>query len=164
MTVRLPDGRTVPIEEASQIESGSVVDTRQGAVRLTSEGAGGEIQTGVFSDGLFKVTQTTGTKPVTELTLVEKLAPCGKGARGSAAAKKKKRKKKRSLWGDADGDYRTRGRYGDAINDGTRWLTQDSCAGTLFRVTRGAIRVHRKGKRKTVRVKAGHSYLVRRPR
>ena len=161
VTVRLPNGRTVAIDEVAQIESGSVVDTRKGAVRLTSEGAGGELQTGVFSQGLFKVTQTTGTKPVTQLTLVEKLAPCGKA---STAAKKKKRKKKRSLFGDGDGDYRTRGEWGDAINDGTRWLTRDSCAGTFFRVDRGAIRVNRKGKRKTVRVKAGHSYLIRRPR
>jgi hypothetical protein len=165
VTVRLPNGRTVPIDEVAAIESGSVVDTRKGAVRLTSEGAGGELQTGVFSQGLFKVTQTKGSKAVTLLTLVEKLAPCGKGARGSAAAKKKKkRKRKRSLFGDADGDYRTRGAYGDAINDGTRWLTRDSCAGTFFRVDRGSIRVNRKGKRKTVRVKAGHSYLIRRPR
>jgi parallel beta-helix repeat protein len=159
VTVRLPDGTTVALDETVQIVSGSVVDTRQGAVRLSAEGANGTIETGVFSDGLFRVTQTKGRRPVTELALVEKLAACPKrGARAAA-----KRKKKRRLWGDANGRYRTRGKYGNAINNGTRWLTEDRCDGTLFRVARGSIDVRRNGKRKAVRVKAGRSHLVRKP-
>lgn len=158
VTVRLPDGRTVRIDDLAAIESGSVIDTRQGAARLTSEGAGGELDSGVFSDGLFRVTQTRGRKPVTELRLVEPLAACPKRGRASVAAK---RKKKRRLWGDADGSFRTRGNYGNAINDGTRWLTEDRCNGTFFRVTRGKILVRRNGKRKAVRVRAGRSHLVR---
>ena len=58
VTVRLPDGRTVPLDDATQIVTGSVIDTRKGAVRLESRGAGGKLESGVFSDGLFKVTQT----------------------------------------------------------------------------------------------------------
>ena len=73
VTVRLPDGRTVPLDDATQIVTGSVIDTRKGAVRLESRGAGGKIDSGVFSEGLFKVTQTGGAKPVTELALVEPL-------------------------------------------------------------------------------------------
>ena len=60
VTVRLPDGRTVPLDDATQIVTGSVIDTRKGAVRLDSRGAGGKLESGVFSDGLFKVTQTHG--------------------------------------------------------------------------------------------------------
>ena len=138
-----------------------MVDTRHGAVRLQSEGKDGKIETGVFSDGLFRVTQTTGKRPVTELTLVEPLAACPRPGRAATAAKKKK---KRRLWGDAKGSYRTRGKYGNAINDGTRWLTEDRCDGTLFQVTRGKILVRRNGKQKAVRVRAGDSHLVRRPR
>jgi hypothetical protein len=158
VTVRLPDGRTVTIDEAAQIEAGSVIDTRKGAVRLTSEGAGGALETGVFSEGLFKVTQSRGRRPVTELRLVERLAACPKRGKANAAAR---RKKKRRLWGDADGSYRTRGRYGNAINDGTRWLSEDRCDGTFFRVARGTILVRRNGKRKAVQVRAGRSHLVR---
>ena len=44
------------------------------------------------------------------------------------------RKKKRRLWGDATGNFRTRGRYGSAVNTGTKWMVEDRCDGTLFRV------------------------------
>ncbi len=67
VTVKLPDGRTVALDDATQIVTGSVIDTRKGAVRMESRGAGGKIDSGVFSEGLFKVTQTGGAKPVTEL-------------------------------------------------------------------------------------------------
>ena len=158
MTVRLPDGTTVPIDDTTQIVTGSVVDTRQGAVRLSTSGAGGKLESGVFSDGLFRVTQSTGKRPITELKLVEKLS-CPK-ARGAQTARKRKRK--RRLWGDATGNYRTRGQYGSAVNTGTKWMTEDSCRGTLFRVSRGVIRVTPNGSRRSVRVRAGHRYLVRR--
>ncbi len=158
VTVRLPGGTTVPIDDATQIVTGSVVDTRAGAVRL-SVSAGGKLQTGVFSDGLFRVTQSTGKHPVTELQLVEKLdCSPAKGAR--AATKKKKRR--RSLWGDAKGSFRTRGQYGSAVNTGTKWLTEDRCDGTLFRVARGVIKVTPNGSHRSVLVRAGRQYLVRR--
>jgi hypothetical protein len=161
VTVRLPDGRTVVLDETVQIVTGSVVDTRKGTVRLTGEGAGGNIETGVFSHGLFRVTQTKGKRPVTDLKLVEKLARCPKRGKAAAAAK---RKRKRRLWGDANGTYRTRGRYGNAINNGTKWLIEDRCDGTLFRVARGSIRVRRNGSNRAVRLRAGDSRLVKRPR
>jgi hypothetical protein len=160
VTVRLPDGTTVPIDAAAQIATGSVVDTRKGAVRLVSRGARGKIESGVFFDGLFRVTQSTGKRPVTELRLVEKLS-CPK-AKGADAARK--RRKKRRLWGDATGSYRTRGLYGSAVNTGTKWMTEDRCDGTLFRVDRGVIGVRRNGAQRTVRVRAGHQYLIRRSR
>ena len=147
-------------DEEGRFFTGSVIDTREGAVRLQSRGSGGKIETGVFSDGLFRVTQTKQRRPVTVLTLVEKLS-CPKATGAQAAATRKKRRKRR-LWGDAHGDYRTRGLYGSAVNTGTKWMTEDSCAGTLFRVTRGVIRVTPNGSRRTLTVRAGHQYLVRR--
>jgi hypothetical protein len=161
VTVRLPDGRTVPVDEAAQIETGSVVDTRQGAVRLESRGAGGRIDSGVFSAGLFRVTQSTGRRPVTELRLVERLS-CPKAKSADTARRRKKRK--RRLWGDARGTYRTRGQFGSAVNTGTHWMIEDRCDGTLFRVKRGAIEARRNGARRAVRVRAGHQLLIRRPR
>ena len=44
---------------------------------------------------------------------------------------------------------------------GTRWLTKDTCAGTLTRVTQGAVDVRDKHTRRTVTVRAGHAYLAR---
>jgi hypothetical protein len=157
VTIKLPDGRTVPLDDTTQIVTGSVIDTRKGAVRLESTGAGGKLEGGVFSEGLFKVTQTKGAKPITELALVEPLS-CPKGKRANAAAAKKK---KRRLWGDAKGNFRTRGRYGSAVNTGTKWMVEDRCDRTLFKVERGTILASKNGSRKTVRVRAGRTYTIR---
>ena len=52
----------------------------------------------------------------------------------------------RRLWGrDRGGRFRTRGRHGSATVRGTRWLTEDRCDGTLFKVTEGAIDVRDDG-------------------
>jgi hypothetical protein len=157
VTVRLPNGTTVPLDEATQIVTGSVIDTRAGAVRLESRGARGRVESGVFSDGLFKVTQTTGSKPITQLDLVEPLS-CPKAKRSTASQRKKK---KRRLWGDATGNFRTRGRYGSAVNTGTRWMVEDRCDRTIFKVERGTIAVTKNGSRRAVRVKAGRQHVIR---
>jgi ferric-dicitrate binding protein FerR (iron transport regulator) len=44
---------------------------------------------------------------------------------------------------------------------GTIWLTQDPCDGTLTTVKRGRVNVRDFKRRRTVSVKAGHSYLAR---
>jgi hypothetical protein len=44
---------------------------------------------------------------------------------------------------------------------GTKWLTEDRCNGTLFRVKRGVIAVKDFRTGKTVLVKKGKSYLAR---
>jgi hypothetical protein len=113
----------------------------------------------VFSGGMFKVTQARGGRALTTLRLVEKLAPCPKGRRAQAAGKRKA--KKRRLWGDGSGNFRTRGRRSAATVTGTRWLVQDSCAGTLTRVKQGKVKVRDFRRRKTVVVRAGKSYLAR---
>ena len=75
----------------------------------------------------------------------------------AAAAKPKSRK----LWGDGKGKFRTRGQYSAATIRGTRWLVEDSCKGTLTRVTNGVVSVRDNGARKTVLVRAGKSYLAK---
>ncbi|MDA0181839.1 right-handed parallel beta-helix repeat-containing protein [Solirubrobacter phytolaccae] len=142
-----------PLDVTKGIPVGSTVDTRKGRVRLTSiPKAGAPPQTALFYDGLFKVTQKGG---ITDLQLVEPLAACPKG-RASAAAKKAK---KRKLWGDGKGAFRTSGKYSAATVRGTKWLVEDSCAGTLTRVAQGSVRVTH-GKR-TIVVRAGKRYLAR---
>ncbi len=139
-------GQTIPM--------GSTVDTKKGAVELTSLSApGAPPQKAEFSEGIFRITQRGN---VTELTLTEKLAPCPKRARASA-----KKPKSRKLWGKGTGKFRTVGSYSAATIRGTRWLMQDSCAGTLTRVTQGAVSVRDTVKRKTVIVRAGKSYTAK---
>jgi hypothetical protein len=66
------------------------------------------------------------------------------------------------LWAkDRNGRFRTRGRNSVATVRGTRWVTRETCAGTLTRVMDGAVDVFDLRKHRTVRVRAGHSYLAR---
>jgi CSLREA domain-containing protein len=147
----------VVLKPGQQIPLGSVIDTRKGRVTLVAaaDGSGGTA-TADFYDGLFRVGQTKGKKPITELTLVEKLTCSAKKA---SAAKKKVRK--RRLWGDGKGHFRTEGKHSAATVVGTKWLVQDTCSSTLTKVARGIVSVRDFAKKKTVKVKAGHQYVAR---
>ena len=105
---------------------------------------------------MFKVTQSATT---TDLTLNEPLASCAKKKTARAAAKTKP--KTRKLWGDGKGKFRTRGQYSAATVRGTKWLVQDSCAGTLTRVTQGVVSVRDQVKKKTLTLRAGKRYLAK---
>jgi hypothetical protein len=148
--------RFVTLTGEAKIPVGSTIDTRRGRIEITAAQGQGKTASADFFDGLFKLTQTKGAKPVTTLKLTEKLSCPRKQA--SAAAKKKK---KRRLWGDGKGRFRTRGKHSAATVVGTRWLTQDRCASTLTRVVRGKVRVRDFAKRKTVTVRAGKRYTAR---
>jgi CSLREA domain-containing protein len=152
---KLPGSSTfVPLDEGEQIPLGTIVDVRTG--RVTIVAAAGDGQTADFYGGIFKLGQTKGAKPITVLTLVEKLS-CPK-KKASAAAKKKK---KRRLWGDGKGRFRTRGKHSAATVVGTKWLVEDRCTSTLTRVARGKVRVRDFVKKKTVLVKTGKKYVAR---
>ena len=69
--------------------------------------------------------------------------------------------KTRRLWGSGHGAFRTKGQYSSATVRGTTWLTQNSCAGTLTRVTHGVVQVRDFRRHKKVLVRAGHHYLAR---
>ncbi len=117
------------------IAMGSTVDTKAGVVELSSvSAAGAPPQKARFSEGIFKVTQSGA---LTDLTLTEPLAPCKKAKARAAATKPKSRR----LWGDGKGKFRTKGAYAAATVRGTKWMVQDSCAGTLVRVTQGVVSV-----------------------
>ena len=144
--------RFVELEEGEQIPVGSVVDTTKGRVTIVAAGD----QQADFYDGIFRLGQGKGAKPLTTLTLVEKLS-CPKAGKAIAAAKKKKRR----LWGDGSGKFKTEGKHSAATVVGTRWLVEDRCASTLTKVTRGKVKVRDFGKRKTVTVRAGKQYVAR---
>jgi len=147
----------VTLTAAEQIPVGTTVDTRAGRIEITAAQGKGKTATADFYDGIFKLSQTKGSKPVTTLTLTEKLT-CPKSKRASAAAKKKKSRK---LWGDGSGSFRTRGQYSAATVRGTNWLTQDSCTSTLTRVRKGVVTVNDFVKHRTVIVRAGKRYTAR---
>jgi hypothetical protein len=161
--VRLPGSdRFIPLTADSTVPVGAVVDATRGTVELTSvRDASGKTQTGTFWGGVFQVRQSR-RDTVTELALTGgDFSDCNakRGRRGKVVAAGAKRK--RRLWGrDRGGRFRTRGRHGSATVRGTRWLTEDRCDGTLFKVTEGRIDVRDDRKRRTVRLKRGQSYLA----
>ncbi len=147
---RLTDGAQLPV--------GTTVDTRNGRINLTAaQNKRGGTASADFFDGLFKLGQTKGRRPITTLTLVEKLA-CTPSGNASAAAK---RKKKRRLWGNGRGRFRTKGRHSAATVLGTKWLVEDRCTSTLTRVVRGRVSVRDEVLRKTVIVRRGKRYVAR---
>ncbi len=153
--VKLPGtNRFVTLSEGEQLPVGTIVDATKG--RVTIVAAGG--QSAVFFDGIFKISQGKGAKPLTTLTLVEKLS-CPKAKSGALAAAKKKTK--RRLWGDGSGNFRVKGKHSAATVVGTRWLVEDRCTSTLTKVTKGRVSVRDFVKKKTVTVRAGKRYIAK---
>jgi hypothetical protein len=161
VTLKRPGAKTyVPLTEGAQVPVGTSIDTRKGRITITAAQGKGKTASADFYDGLFTLTQTKGSKPVTTLKLTEKLS-CPRSAKAAVAAAKKKSRK---LWGDGSGSFRTRGQYSAATVRGTRWLTQDTCATTLTRVAKGVVSVRDEVKKKTVVVRAGKRYTARKRR
>jgi hypothetical protein len=153
--VKQPDGTFKEITGTAELPVGAEIDVRKGRIRLTAETVDGKApQRAEFFGGIFKLTQ--GKDGFVELTLTEELAPCAKKKASAAAAKPKTRK----LWGDGKGRFRTKGQYSAATVRGTRWLVQDSCEGTLTRVSQGIVSVRDNVKQKTFLVRAGRKYLA----
>ena len=158
--VTLPGtSQAVVLEDGANVPVGSVIDATDGVVALTSvRDSNGDTQTGRFWGGAFKVRQSQKGDQYTVLKLVGAMA-CDERGKLSAAGR---RRSGRRLWGrDHKGHFRTRGRRGQATVRGTKWLTEDRCDGTLFRVKRGAIVVRDFGKRRNVKLTRGKSYLAR---
>jgi hypothetical protein len=146
-----------------KIPMGSRVDTRRGSITMrTAKDKVGHQQTAVFKGGVFSMTQRPANGATVELRLDQKLGPCPKHAKASAAVHSKKNKKN-GLNGNGKGKYKTRGQYATATVVGTHWITEDSCAGTRVTVLEGIVKVRSVRTGKIVNVRAGHSILVRRP-
>ncbi len=147
------------LQDGQQLPMGTTFDTTHGRVNIRADqGRGVANKKGWFYQGVFKVRQTKGKKPLTTLTMTGKLQCGGKGKASTALKKKRKRR----LWGNGKGHFRTKGKHSAATVVGTKWLVEDRCNGTLTKVVRGVVKVRDFKKRKTVTVRAGHSYFARR--
>ena len=172
-----PGGSTTkfgPLTGAVNVPMGSVIDTTKGRIALTSaaDTGGTKTQTADFYDGIFQVKQSVPKKKpkkpaalVTDLNLKGQVSrsQCAplKGARSATVDKKKGPKSVLGkLWGSGKGKFRTNGKYSSATVRGTIWLVQDQCNGTLTKVKRGTVAVRDFKRKRTVSVKAGHSYLA----
>jgi len=148
---------------AKLVKLGTFVDATHGKVTITSASDHhGSYQTGLFYGGKFKTRQRGSLRPVTEAYLKGQVGPCAKskkkGKNATASAKRKRRS--RHLWGDSHGNFRTVGKSSSASTRGTRWLTKDTCAGTLTIVKRGKVLVRDFATNGRHIVTAGHSFLA----
>jgi hypothetical protein len=157
---RLPGANAfVELTAPQQLPIGTTFDTTAGRVTLTSAAdTKGATQHAWFYEGTFTIGQTTGSAPITTLTLAGALPVCAKGARAAVATRRP-----RHLWGDGKGRFRTGGRFSAATVRGTRWVVIDRCDGTLTRVVRGTVSVRDSVRNKTVILHAGQQYLARAP-
>jgi hypothetical protein len=169
--VELPGTTTfVPLSAVTSVPLGTIVDATNGTVNLTAAtatGAHGGTESGLFYSGIFRITQTKARSPlrggrsvgITVLSLAGGL-PSGCGPTGTKAAAATSQTTRR-LWGDAHGNFQTKGRYASATVRGTKWLTEDTCSGTLVKVARGVVSVENLRTHKTVLVRAGRNFLSR---
>jgi len=177
--IKLPGKGFVPVEEVRRIPVGSVVDTRNGTVELTSAAPGPD-QTARFKFGLFKVTQSKG-RAETVLKLQGPLANCPKAkpkkrTRGllspvgfvsgtAVSGANISRSSGRSVWGRGKGRFTTSGRRGSGSVRGTTWQVTDRCDGsTVIKNFQGRVLARdfvRNGKKL---LRSGQSLVARPPR
>ena len=148
---------------SKSIKLGTFIDATHGKVTITSASdAHGSYQTGLFYGGKFKTRQRGGARPVTETYLTGKIGPCGKakGKGKNAVASAKRKRRSRHLWGDSHGNFRTVGKSSSASTRGTKWLTKDTCQGTVTTVVRGKVLVRDFATNGRHIVTAGHSFTA----
>jgi hypothetical protein len=164
--IKLPGSKKfILLTDPRQVPLGTIFDTTHGRVTLTSAAdKGGGTQHAWFYRGIFKVGQTRGAKPLTDLTLAGPKPSCAKQRKTAHAAAKKRKPKTRRLWGDGKGAFRTTGQFSSATVRGTRWVVIDTCRGTLTQVRVGVVTVRDFKRHKNVVVRAGKQYLARKPK
>jgi hypothetical protein len=158
------NGRFVPLAAGRVVPYGTELDTTKGRVRLTSRDG----STGVFYEAVFKLVPELDTivpgrpaKRVTTLLLTGgDFKKCKARKTAGAAQKPKRRTPVRHVWGNAKGEFRTKGRFAAATVRGTLWLTTDFCDGTNIRVLRGKLDVFDRVKRRHFLIPAGKSYFA----
>jgi hypothetical protein len=162
--VRRPrSAKFVALGPSGEIPVGTIVDARNGTVRIKVAFEGGKTKTGQFNGGIFRFTEPR-EKAGGKRRLTARLALVGgnfAACRTRADAGAARRRVVRYLKAKASGRFRVVGKNSSGIERGTSWTTSDGCDGTLTTVTQGAVLVTDFAKRKTVVVRAGHSYLAR---
>src|SRR3954470_15451192 len=165
VTVHGPHGEAIDLGDGGEIPVGSVVNATEGTIELHAARPDGKVDTGTFTGGAFEVRQDARTGYTDLILRGGSFARCRTSANRTlamAASTRPKGRTVRRLWGSDDaGRFRTHGRNSVTTVRGTRWLTEDRCSGTLTRVTKGAVDVRDKRAKRTLTVRAGHSYLAR---
>ena len=166
--IRLPGAsRFVRLTTLRQIPFGTIIDARHGHVSVVTAGPHGGTQTGEFFDGEFVLTQTRRGLVVAALYGGSfRACPTARERRHLARISTTHTSGKhvvRQLWSNAHGSFSSKGNYAAGAVQGTEWLTEDLCDGTLIKVTRDKVKVTDLVHHHSKIVKVGHSYLAKAP-
>jgi hypothetical protein len=170
--VELPGSTTfTPLAAGANVPLGSTINADNGVVSVTVALPQGGSETGQFYDGEFVLTQSrsgTAIPILTGGTFNGCPAPPHTGKKNGRASIASSTKKKttvvRQLWGNAHGDYTTKGRYGSASVSGTIWLVQDRCDGTYIEATKdNVIVIAYAHAHKKYNIRQGHHILILAP-
>jgi hypothetical protein len=164
VSIKTPGGGGfVTLTTGDQIPVGSVVDATFGKVDLATATTTGTVQSATFSRGIFKVVQQVAATGLTELQLQGGASTRTCRASGAVHSAKKKVNKKvlRELFGRGHGIYKANGRHANLTVRGTSFVVQDRCDGTYVKLVEGRGTVLDKVRHKTIRLRAGQSYLAR---
>jgi streptogramin lyase len=152
--------------ENDVVPVGAKVDTRRGTIDLVTALPDGSTQTAKFWNGVFTVRQSRKGKGYTDIYVAPatgcKATAKPKAGKSGVSAARKKKHRRNSLWGrDDHGRYRGHGSGSIATVRGTTWLMEERCEGSYTKVKHGKVSVRDLRRKKTVLVRAGHSYLAR---
>ena len=163
-------GRFVPLKGAETIPMGSTLDTTKGTVEVSTasgvKGATGASRTkkATLADAIFAIRQKRAKETAkgvpADIVLKGQSFPKSCTPTKKKPATPKKRTVFRSLKGLAAGYWRTVARGATLTVQNASWTVQDRCDGTLTKVTKGSVSVRDSSRKRTVRVKAGKSYLA----
>jgi hypothetical protein len=166
--VKLPgSSRFVPLTGIRQVPFGTIVDATHGRVQVTTITPSGHLQTIVFFAGKFKLTQQRNGLVVATLFGGNfSVCPTKRERSHLASVSSSHASGKhvvRKLWAEGHGKYETKGNYASGAVQGTRWLTEDLCEGTLIRVATDRVLVTNLVNHRHFSVKARHKYLAKAP-
>jgi hypothetical protein len=159
----------VPLTSLRQIPFGSVINAINGRVSVTTAAPHGGTQIGEFFDGEFILTQKRNGEVVATLTggdfsVCPRRGGAAKARHARGSGKKASGKHVvRKLGANAHGSFSTKGNYAVGAVQGTEWLTEDLCEGTLIRVTRDKVKVTNLVNHRHLVVRAGRHYLAKAP-
>lgn len=166
--VKVPGAsRFVALTTVHQIPFGTIINATHGRVSVTTARPHGGTQTSEFFEGEFILTQGRSGRVVATLT-GGNFSVCATARQRSHATRANARHASgrrvvRKLWANAHGSFSTKGNYAAAAVEGTEWLTEDLCEGTLIRVTRDRVLVTNLVSHRRVTVRANHQYLAAAP-
>jgi hypothetical protein len=168
--VELPRTHTfVPLSAATSVPLGTVVNATYGKVRLISaKDSDGHTETGLFYGGIFRIGQVRPRSGALRrqgllLTVVTLVGPAPSGCRSgdvAPAEDARRRPRIRNRVVSSAEDTKVAGRDAAGIVEDPRWLTEETCAGTLIRVFSGTVSVEDFPHHRTFLLRAPRSFLV----